>query len=214
MIVCRLCNREMRSWQGLAKHLRSAHSMAVYDYHRTSAEASRQLCSRIWANAKFEPAPHGYGLGGHCWRWQGRLTRRGYGQLRLAGSPTEQAHRLSWWAFKGVPHENPAPSSDVVIMHQCDRTWCVNPDHLVAGDHTTNMAERRERGRHLSCHDSQLAEADVHEIRLRAHMGETHRSIAEDYGLTKSAICHIVAGRSFGHIVTPLGEHDPEHIPF
>jgi len=223
MIDCTICGKTCKSWQGLAKHVRQAHDMSVYTYHRSSQAAMVQLQLRISENVEYVAPPEGYDLDTPCWRWKGRLTRgkfsrrgsSGYGSLRLSGSPTEAAHRLSWWAHEPDACETEAPAPEVVLMHQCDNTACVNPAHLVPGDHAANMAERKERGRHLNCHTSELSEADIHEIRLRAHGGETHRSIGADYGLSKSAVCHICAGRSFGHIHTPLdAEPDPDHIPF
>lgn len=223
MIVCVLCGKACKSWQGLAKHVRQAHDQSVYTYHRSSQAAMVQLQVRISEMVEYVPPPEGYDLDTPCWRWTGRLTRgkfsrkghQGYGTLRLAGSPTEAAHRLSWWAHRDDAVTTDPPAPEVVLMHQCDNSACVNPSHLVLGDHAANMAERRERGRHLNCHSSTLSEAQIHEIRLRAHMGETHRQIGEDFGLSKSAICHIVAGRSFGHVYTPLDvEPDPDHIPF
>ena len=210
MIECLLCGKEARSWQGLAKHLRSAHQMSVYDYHRTSEAAMAQLRARIVENVEHVDAP--YGLETPCWRWKGRLTC-GYGSLRLAGSPTETSHRLSWWAHHGDPLSNPPPAEDVVLMHQCDFKACANPDHLVPGDHTANMEERRERGRHLLCHASDLEEAQVHEIRYLAMYGESYRVIGEKFGRSASAIGHIVAGRSFGHIITPPPSPD-DPVPF
>lgn len=215
MIVCIICGKACKSWQGLAKHVKSAHGLDVYTYHRGSPAALAQLRERIAEMVDHEPAPYGH-LQEPCWRWRGRLTRggKGYGTLRLAGSPTEAAHRLSWWAHSGLALEEPPPPPEVVLMHQCDNGACVNPAHLVPGDHTSNMDERRERGRHHDCHASQLEEMDVHEIRIRARLGETHREIGERFGLSKSAICHTVAGRSFGHIVTPHQEPEPDFIPF
>jgi HNH endonuclease len=53
----------------------------------------------------------------------------------------EAAHRISWMLFRG---EIPV---DAHVLHKCDVTLCVNPDHLFLGTHTDNMQDCVTKGR-------------------------------------------------------------------
>lgn len=80
-----------------------------------------------------------------CWIWMGACSGRGYGSIRI-GQKTERAHRLAWELFKG-------PIEDGLhVLHRCDITYCVNPDHLFLGSHQDNMIdkEKKDRGNHAS----------------------------------------------------------------
>lgn len=64
-----------------------------------------------------------------CWRWTGwthKPSRRNpvpYGKFKVHGR-TWLAHRWSYVAFVG-----PIPTG-LTIDHECEKPWCVNPDHL------------------------------------------------------------------------------------
>lgn len=78
-----------------------------------------------------------------CWLWSG--STRGfkshqYGTLNINGKNLS-AHRLSFEVFKGsIP-------DGLHIMHKCDNTYCINPDHLVAGTRKDNMDDCVRKGR-------------------------------------------------------------------
>jgi hypothetical protein len=68
----------------------------------------------------------------HCWIWKHQVSNSGYGKTTLAdlhGTYTESAHRISYLAFVG-----PLKRDDIV-RQTCGRRLCVNPDHLVLGEH-------------------------------------------------------------------------------
>lgn len=52
------------------------------------------------------------------------------------------AHRVSFWAFKGIK-----PAYNMQICHNCDRRGCINPDHLFQGslgdNHQDALNKRR-----------------------------------------------------------------------
>jgi hypothetical protein len=84
-----------------------------------------------------------------CWEWLGmRLkpgtrTRNGagYGYLWLEGKMV-RAHRLAYELFVG-----PIPTG-LLVLHSCDRPWCVNPEHLRVGTHADNVRDCVDRARH------------------------------------------------------------------
>lgn len=81
-----------------------------------------------------------------CWIWIGALNSKGYGNISEGGGQSAKiklASRVSWELFKG-----PIPEGQNVL-HHCDQTWCVNPDHLFLGSFTDNMLDMYEKGRHI-----------------------------------------------------------------
>lgn len=75
-----------------------------------------------------------------CWIWTGACGGDGYGNTTVDGKQIG-AHRLSWTAFRG-----PIPAG-IHVLHHCDISSCVNPDHLWLGTHADNMADRSRKGR-------------------------------------------------------------------
>lgn len=92
-----------------------------------------------------------------CWLWTGATFWKGYGQLRLLGKLV-YAHRISWELYKG-----PIPEGSCVL-HKCDITLCVNPEHLFLGSRLDNMLDRSLKGRNRSGRDK-LTKEQVVEIR-------------------------------------------------
>ena len=64
---------------------------------------------------------------GH-WYWRGSKTADGHGRMNIYVAPGKRkhttAHRISWELHKG-----PIPEK-ALVCHSCDRSDCVNPDHL------------------------------------------------------------------------------------
>lgn len=85
-------------------------------------EADRR---RFWAKVN---------VGGRreCWEWTGYRTPKGYGRLRWHGVVI-YAHRWSYLLH------NRECSTDLTIDHLCRNHSCVNPDHLEAVSHETNI---------------------------------------------------------------------------
>ena len=99
-----------------------------------------------------------------CWIWMAS-TNRGYGQLTHGGKKY-QAHRASLLAFNGVTAR--------LACHHCDVRECVNPDHLYAGDYTTNRKDMLARSRWS------------HPYRDRTHCFAGHEYTDGSYYLSKS----------------------------
>lgn len=78
---------------------------------------------------------------GECWRWTGAHMRKGYGQLWAAGK-TMSVHRLAYELWVGPL------SPDLDIDHLCCVRDCINPAHLDAVTHRTNLQRRGERRTH------------------------------------------------------------------
>jgi transposase len=78
-----------------------------------------------------------------CWLFGGKTYGNKYGQLAIDGrlSGSIRAHKYSYQIHKGdVPRGK-------LIRHTCDVRNCVNPEHLILGDHEDNTQDRVDRGR-------------------------------------------------------------------
>lgn len=70
--------------------------------------------------------------GDGCWRWQGSISRLGYGVFHAGGRPLK-AHRYAYeLAFGPIPR-------GLEIDHQCRTRACVNPRHLLAVTRKQNV---------------------------------------------------------------------------
>lgn len=122
-----------------------------------------------------------------CWVWTGPKNRDGYGCV--SGN---RAHRYSWELINGkIP-------KGLSVLHRCDNPPCVNPKHLWLGTQTDNVMDMVAKGR---CADvryeanprAKLTSEQVNSIKQRVHHknhhdGQTHKQLAEEYGVSKSTI--------------------------
>jgi len=67
-----------------------------------------------------------------CWLWIGNYEAHGYGAIEMKGK-RYLAHRYAYLVFKGEIPEG------LELDHLCRTPACVNPDHLEAVDHRTNI---------------------------------------------------------------------------
>jgi hypothetical protein len=82
-----------------------------------------------------------------CWIWPHKespfLERCGYGIVCDSGR-TYPAHRRAYmFAHGSIP-------DGMVVMHSCDRHYCVNPAHLKLGTQKDNMQDMVAKGRNRS----------------------------------------------------------------
>ena len=87
-----------------------------------------------------------------CWKWLGSFSPSSgsnskwpYGSFALVatvvGRRIIKAHRYSYILHRGLIPEK------VKVLHRCDNTLCVNPDHLFLGSQKDNMEDCVAKGR-------------------------------------------------------------------
>jgi len=71
-----------------------------------------------------------------CWAWSGTITN-GYAVIGIHSKPA-YVHRISYYLKHGVwPN---------ITRHRCGDRSCVNPDHLLSGNHKDNANDAVEDG--------------------------------------------------------------------
>lgn len=130
-----------------------------------------------------------------CWEHTGYRDKWGYVQFRL-NKRKRRAHAVSYELLIG-----PIPDG-CVVCHHCDNPACIRPDHLFAGTHAENVADRDAKGRQARGERNGRAKLDwptVHELRRRAAAGQlTNKSaVARQLGVSTRAVGFIVANKTW-----------------
>lgn len=91
-----------------------------------------------------------------------------------------RTHRVTYMAYHG-------DIGDKQVLHTCDNTSCVNPEHLYLGTHRDNMRDKQLRNRIKgeSHPMSKLTEEIILAIRANP---KSQGQIARDLGLNQSFI--------------------------
>lgn len=123
-----------------------------------------------------------------CWLWTGSISGLRYGGITHEGKD-ERAHRVSWILFRG-----PIPDG-INVLHKCDTTLCVNPDHLFLGTQAVNVLDMHAKGRATPTPGerngrAKLVLTQVIEIRCRA--SENRDDLAGEFHVSTSLITQII----------------------
>ena len=143
---------------------------------------------RFWTHVNKKTKPE-------CWEWTASL-RNNYGQFHLGGKP-ETAHRYSWMIHYG---EIPAGEmrGTMCVLHHCDNTICVNPNHLFLGNQKDNVLDMHMKGRNANVIGTnnpmcRISDSTIREIRARYAFGsETHQQIGDDMRISKTHVGQII----------------------
>jgi hypothetical protein len=120
-----------------------------------------------------------------CWLWIGAAGPN-KGTRPMIG--TEYAARVSWKLHKG-----PIPPG-LKILHKCDVSLCVNPDHLFVGTQLDNVRDMDAKGRRNVTHMIKFSDRDVWEVKqLKDHVSQ--RKLAKAYGMSVAYVCQLQRGR-------------------
>jgi hypothetical protein len=130
-----------------------------------------------------------------CIEWPfGRLPK-GYGQVWADGK-TQNVHRVAFSEYYGYEPEN-------MVLHTCDNPPCFNGLHLYEGSAQDNSNDAKERGRVSTMGPRKLTEDEAKEIiTLLSQDGRVTR-IANQFGVSHTAISLIKSGTTWSHLPRP-----------
>lgn len=150
---------------------------------------TRPLAARLEAYSIPEP-------NSGCLLWMG-ATRGGYGRLGIKGNIKRGAHVVAWELHHGRPVP---PGMDV--LHKCDNPGCIEPAHLKLGTHQDNMDDKVAKGRQARMVGSVHPSAKLNETKVRAILADPRllRFVANDYGVSESAISLIRRRKTWAHV--------------
>jgi hypothetical protein len=121
---------------------------------------------------------------GDCWVWTGARYPSGYGRCYVG--------RKDWLAHRYALLLTGVELGHSLVCHACDNPPCVRPDHLFLGTASDNTQDMLRKGRSVS----PLTPDQIHAIQL--NRGGAHPdALAEQYGVSRTAIDNILKGQSF-----------------
>jgi hypothetical protein len=119
-------------------------------------------------------------------------TTRGYGTFGYLGK-AYYAHRFMCELAHGR-----APSNVHEAAHSCGDTACVNPHHLSWKTPSENMLDCREHGTHVRSRYGSAGKLTPEQAEaIRSAQGaKTLRELADEYGVSESAISNVWTGKT------------------
>lgn len=134
-----------------------------------------------------------------CWEWTGARDNHGYGRIHVPGlSRSFKVHRLAAVVWHGT---DPTWPGDV--MHRCDNPPCFNPEHVLPATRETNLKDAASKGRMARGERQNFAKltADaVAEIYRRGMAGEMQKTLAFEYGVSRTTVGQIFSGYTWTHV--------------
>ena len=125
----------------------------------------------------------------NCWEWHTKSKdKNGYGLFdrkdKSGKWKKNRAHRVAYEFQFGKFQQN------LKVLHTCDNTCCVNPDHLFLGTHQDNMTDmhRKARGFH------KFSKQQILNIRKCT---DYHNIIAKKYNCSRQLIGQIKRKRMY-----------------
>ena len=134
-----------------------------------------------------------------CWEYQGALTSRGYGNIRVDGT-NYLAHRYSY-----IVHIGEIPKG-MLVCHSCDNPPCCNPAHLWLGTQSENMKDMVKKGRTNLLYgedatSAKLTEREVLEMRELFKSGHfTSVDLSRIYGVGIRTARDAVNRKTWRHV--------------
>jgi hypothetical protein len=123
--------------------------------------------------------------------WQkSKAAKPGYGYLRINGQ-NAYTHRLMWVLVHG-----PIPDG-AWVLHRCDNSACINPDHLFLGTPDDNSKDMIAKGRSRGIGSKR--KLTVAQVKIIRSSLESSRTLAAQFGVTEGAIRWVRKGSGSRH---------------
>jgi len=136
-----------------------------------------------------------------CWNWKRGRDRAGYGAFSNNGK-RHLSHRHSYELCV-----DPIPPGHYVC-HKCDNPPCCNQNHLFAGTHADNVADKVRKGRQCRGETrptASLTDRQASQVRVEYATGMfTQQQVADRFGVDVSVVQRITHGRCWKHIAAPV----------
>jgi hypothetical protein len=165
--------RKFREWQPLVNPTRLPVPVPKAKRKMMAHRLNGPIAERYWAKVDKAGQVHPV-LGTACWMWLGN-PKAAYGYILDSQGEygTKGRHiratRFAWAIAHG--HTEIPEGMGVVMLHKCDNTRCVNPDHLEPGTQKDNIADALSKGRMAWQRETQDEEAAkraaVHRVERR-----------------------------------------------
>lgn len=183
--------------------------MGTTPFHDLGIRPVTGWLEKFWAHAQKSDG---------CWNWTGRKRRMNtvtpdvYGQVEVpvysSRGPAwrvERIHRLAWELANGQRVPNGG-----WVLHSCDNSNCVRPEHLRIGTPQDNSADRQARGRWKTGNHKghpptywKVTPDQVRDIRAAYQgfrKGTPMRLLSEQYGISEAAIYDIIKRKTWRHV--------------
>lgn len=138
-----------------------------------------------------------------CWLWTAYVHPDGYGWFGFdSDRGVIHASIASWLLFNG-------PTEGLLVLHKCDVSICVNPEHLYLGTQKDNIRDCVDRERRheqanppnpkpRKLRKTKLTDQVAEEIRERYRKREMNQyQLASAYGVSQPMISYIVNDRKY-----------------
>ena len=162
---------------------------------RSLLDLGRKYTLRERFEAKYVPVTES-----GCWLWVGAVRKYKGGRFEYGVINDKftllSAHRLSYELHKGkIP-------KGMSVLHTCDVSCCVNPDHLFVGTRADNIADMDRKKRRVILRGEQSTNAKVTSDQVRAIRTSPtiSRILAVQYNCSSSLIRRIKRRVTWKHI--------------
>jgi hypothetical protein len=148
----------------------------------------------IWAKVIARISCRSFPMEDSCIGHTYHKNNLGYGKMNIGGK-SAYVHRVVMMCKLGRYLQ---PSE--VVQHTCDNPRCVNGDHLVLGDHKSNMEDKVSKGRHVyepARANRLFGEAEILQIRLALSKDGSCRGLAKAFGCSHVTISEISNNKTY-----------------
>jgi hypothetical protein len=130
-----------------------------------------------------------------CWNWQGALRnpkkRNSYGTISWGTGSHYLSHRLAYIIFNNLGNPDIA---DKMVRHTCNNVLCVNPNHLILGNHRDNMNDMLNSGTTAKTLNEEAVKVIKWMLKYKPKKGLAAK-LAQLYNTTPTNISAIKRGR-------------------